>query len=146
MASLSDYLTWRGDITFDQVPLTTVDALLLSQLSYLDLRKIMSGGLKFDIFSSSTIVYDGSKGFIFTNINHKLSKFKTENEFNKCFIRNCLSLCSANFEFSENISDAIKNQLKDFNKVIFEKCTTSLCKQGISANLVSEHSTNIWKN
>lgn len=41
MASLSDYLTWRGDITFDQVPLTTVDALLLSQLSYLDLRKII---------------------------------------------------------------------------------------------------------
>lgn len=41
MASLSDYLTWRGDITFEQVPLNDVDALLLSQLSYLDLRGII---------------------------------------------------------------------------------------------------------
>ena len=111
-----------------------------------DLKKIMNGGLKFDIFSPSNIVYDGGKGFIFTNINHKLSKFKTEDEFNKCFIRNCLSLCFANFEFSENISHAIKNQLKDFNKVIFEKCVAALQKQGISADLVKEYSTNIWKN
>ena len=38
MASLSDYLIWRGDITFDEVPLNAVDALLLSQLSYLNLQ------------------------------------------------------------------------------------------------------------
>lgn len=41
MASLSDYLAWRGDITFGEVPLNVVDALLLSQLSYLDLRGII---------------------------------------------------------------------------------------------------------
>ena len=41
MASLSDYLMWRGDITFEQVPLNVVDALLLSQLSYLDLTGII---------------------------------------------------------------------------------------------------------
>lgn len=41
MASLSDYLVWRGDITFEQVPLTVVDALLLSQLSYLDLTGVI---------------------------------------------------------------------------------------------------------
>lgn len=41
MASLSEYLVWRGDITFDEVPLNVVDALLLSQLSYLDLRGII---------------------------------------------------------------------------------------------------------
>ncbi len=41
MAGLSDYLVWRGDITFDQVPLNVVDALLLSQLSYLNLRGII---------------------------------------------------------------------------------------------------------
>lgn len=41
MAGLSDYLVWRGDITFDEVPLNVVDALLLSQLSYLDLRGII---------------------------------------------------------------------------------------------------------
>jgi len=41
MASLTDYLIWRGDITFDEVPLNVVDALLLSQLSYLDLHGII---------------------------------------------------------------------------------------------------------
>lgn len=41
MAGLSDYLTWRGDITFEEVSLNVVDALLLSQLSYLDLRGII---------------------------------------------------------------------------------------------------------
>ncbi len=41
MASLSDYLVWRGDITFDEVPLNVVDALLLSQLSYLNLQGII---------------------------------------------------------------------------------------------------------
>ncbi|MCH5272741.1 MAG: DUF2974 domain-containing protein [Lachnospiraceae bacterium] len=41
MASLSDYLLWRGDITFEEVPLNAVDALLLSQVSYLDLKGII---------------------------------------------------------------------------------------------------------
>lgn len=41
MASLSDYLMWRGDITFEEVPLNVVDALLLSQLSYLNLQGII---------------------------------------------------------------------------------------------------------
>lgn len=41
MASLSDYLVWRGDITFDEVPLNVVDALLLSQLSYLNFKGII---------------------------------------------------------------------------------------------------------
>ena len=41
MAGLSDYLVWRGDITFDEVPLNVVDALLLSQLSYLNLQGII---------------------------------------------------------------------------------------------------------
>ena len=34
MANLFDYLQWRGDITFEQVPFNKIDALLLSHLSY----------------------------------------------------------------------------------------------------------------
>lgn len=41
MASLSEYLAWRGDITFDEVSLNVVDALLLSQVSYLDFKGII---------------------------------------------------------------------------------------------------------
>lgn len=46
MASLSEYFIWRGDITLEQVPLNVVDALLLSQLSYLDLSGIIGDGEK----------------------------------------------------------------------------------------------------
>lgn len=34
MANLFDYLNWRGDITFEQVPFGKIDALLLAQISY----------------------------------------------------------------------------------------------------------------
>lgn len=44
MAGLSDYLLWRGDITFEEVPLNVVDALLLSQISYLNLKGIIGDG------------------------------------------------------------------------------------------------------
>ncbi len=46
MANVSDYLAWRGDITFEQLPLNVVDALLLSQMSYVDLRGIIGAGEK----------------------------------------------------------------------------------------------------
>lgn len=35
MADLFDYLKWRGDLTFSQVPPTPVDALIFSALSYI---------------------------------------------------------------------------------------------------------------
>ncbi|MBR2407905.1 MAG: DUF2974 domain-containing protein [Lachnospiraceae bacterium] len=44
MASLVEYLNWRGDITFAQDSLNAVDALLLSQLTYLDLAGIVGVG------------------------------------------------------------------------------------------------------
>lgn len=34
MANLFDYVKWRGDITFSQVPFNSIDALMLSHLSY----------------------------------------------------------------------------------------------------------------
>ena len=36
MADLFAYLDWRGDLPFSQVPVTPVDALLFSALSYID--------------------------------------------------------------------------------------------------------------
>jgi hypothetical protein len=41
MGDLFEYLKWRGDIPFHQVPLTPVDALILSELSYLHLESIV---------------------------------------------------------------------------------------------------------
>lgn len=41
MDDLFEYLKWRGDISLTQVPLTPVDALILSELSYLKLDGIV---------------------------------------------------------------------------------------------------------
>lgn len=35
-SNLIDYVEWRGDLTFSQVPLTEVDAIIFSQLAYLN--------------------------------------------------------------------------------------------------------------
>lgn len=37
-----DYLNWRGDLSFDKSPFNCVDALILSQLVYLDFDQIIS--------------------------------------------------------------------------------------------------------
>lgn len=42
MADMFDYLKWRGDISFSQVPVNPVDALIFSSLSYIYLADIVS--------------------------------------------------------------------------------------------------------
>lgn len=44
MANLSEYLAWRGELSFEEVGLTLVDALLLSQISYVNLTGIIGDG------------------------------------------------------------------------------------------------------
>lgn len=41
MATIMDYLTWRGDLTFIQSPFNEIDNLVLSCLSYVDLDSIV---------------------------------------------------------------------------------------------------------
>ena len=41
MGTVYDYLTWRGDLTFRKVPFGEVDSLILSMLSYLDMKDIV---------------------------------------------------------------------------------------------------------
>lgn len=42
MANLFDYLKWRGDITVSQCAFNEIDALILSEISYLNLSEFMS--------------------------------------------------------------------------------------------------------
>lgn len=46
MADLFDYLTWRGDLPFEQVKPNEVDCLIFSALSYLNFRDIVPGGFQ----------------------------------------------------------------------------------------------------
>lgn len=44
MANLLDYLNWRGDLTFEQVPLNEVDNVICAELVYLDWTGIVPVG------------------------------------------------------------------------------------------------------
>ena len=44
MGNLFDYLSWRGDLTFDQAGFGPVDALILSTLSYICFDDLVPGG------------------------------------------------------------------------------------------------------
>ncbi|MCF0120806.1 MAG: DUF2974 domain-containing protein [Oscillospiraceae bacterium] len=46
MASISDYLEWRGDLTFDKAPFNEVDNYILSKIGCPDLTGIVQGGAK----------------------------------------------------------------------------------------------------
>lgn len=39
MANITDYLEWRGDLTFKESPLNEVDNLILSELAYIEISK-----------------------------------------------------------------------------------------------------------
>ena len=44
MPDLFDYLTWRGDLSMDQVPLGPVDALILTTMCYVHFHEIVPAG------------------------------------------------------------------------------------------------------
>lgn len=46
MSNLFEYLDWRGDIPFGEVPLGEVDNLIFSQISYLDFYKMVPASAK----------------------------------------------------------------------------------------------------
>lgn len=46
MSDLFDYVDWRGDITFDEVPFNKVDALMFAQLCYLNFNGIVPRDIK----------------------------------------------------------------------------------------------------
>ncbi len=49
MANILDYLTWRGDIPFSQVPLNEIDSLILSRISYFPFDNLFQGEEKITI-------------------------------------------------------------------------------------------------
>jgi hypothetical protein len=53
MADLFEYLTWRGDLSFSQSPLNSVDSLIFSQLSYLPFDGIVPSPEEKDSISIS---------------------------------------------------------------------------------------------
>ena len=42
MNNIIDYIDWRGDLTFKYSPMNEVDAVILSQIAYIDFTEIVS--------------------------------------------------------------------------------------------------------
>lgn len=59
MDDLFEYLKWRGDIPFSQVPLTPVDAVIFCELAYIRFGGIVSSDLDHPIFLA-----DAAKAFL----------------------------------------------------------------------------------
>lgn len=64
MTNLFDYLTWRGDLTMDQVPFCPVDALILSALSYVHFGELIpqGGGASTSIGQAAQAYLDAPAG------------------------------------------------------------------------------------
>lgn len=60
MANIIDYVLWRGDLPFSQVPLGEVDALVLSYLSYMPFDGLVSS----QILTDGTMLRDAAEYFL----------------------------------------------------------------------------------
>lgn len=79
MTNMFDYLKWRGDILFSQVPLNKIDALIFAQLSYVNMENLVCS----DFSSPITIKqlyqnYINSKDFPTRNTSYYKKKKTTE--------------------------------------------------------------------
>ena len=75
MASVFDYLKWRGDLNIKNDPINDIDALILSRLSYFPFDDIVD-----DDFEKGTTVLSASKQFLRSDKNRDLLLWKGDSE------------------------------------------------------------------
>ena len=112
MNTLFDYLFWRGDLTFEQSPFNNIDAIILSNLSYIPFDNIVSSefnksisleefskilflkeNIKYRLEDDERLIKELSKTNRFKDL--KLSGFVNEIDKNveKQFSAICIDLC-----------------------------------------------------
>lgn len=73
MADLFEYLKWRGDIPFSQVPPTPVDAAIFSELVYIHFDGLVSGDLHHPVFLA-----DAAKAFFEKPEKERVSRLRLD--------------------------------------------------------------------
>ena len=58
MADIMDYMEWRGDVTFDMIPVNEVDGLIFSQFAYIPLEGVID-----DMSGEMSVLEAGSRFF-----------------------------------------------------------------------------------
>ena len=89
-----DYLTWRGDITFFQDPFNEVDALLFSQLTYVDLDKVLDPSDKKTVKELSDLFFADHglpEGDLKRYRSYILKKMADSRRFSKCLVHHYAS-------------------------------------------------------
>lgn len=54
MPNVTDYVTWRGDLTFEERPFNEIDNLVLCQIAYIDMRSVFPEG---EIIAVSDVIH-----------------------------------------------------------------------------------------
>ena len=86
MSNILDYLAWRGDLSFANDPFNSIDALILSCLSYVDLKKIVPG------FGAGMITMEDAAGKFFKiHTDEELAKDKSLISFAPALFRTAAS-------------------------------------------------------
>lgn len=123
MADLFDYLDWRGDITFEQVPFGKIDALLLAHLSY-----SIFDGLISESFSEKKSLSQLSEDFVKSpdyeeriNIGFLINKRTAE----------LMTKCAATERFKDVTVCGYKNiyseeKMEQFAAIVFSVCGTNV--------------------
>ena len=60
MADILDYMEWRGDVTFDMIPVNEVDGLIFSQFAYIPLEGVID-----DMSGEMSVLEAGNSFFQF---------------------------------------------------------------------------------
>ncbi len=120
MSNFIDYLSWRGDLDFNASPFNHIDALILSQLSYLDYKDIVT-----DDFSSEVTVKKCYEEFV------KLADYEKRIDLGVLINKKTIELlksCSTSVRFSNVIMTGYKSIYDKEKEIQFAAITFRISK------------------
>ena len=137
MVNLFDYISWRGDLEFDQVPFNPVDNLIFSQLSYLVMDGIVpepdrQGSVSLEEVARRTAKIDvkssALKDITVTNANSVAGAIKNASRFKNCELFGYVNrtVLSEEIQFSAFCAIIGKNSSSKKMLVVFRGTDTSL--------------------
>lgn len=105
MSNIFDYITWRGDLTFEVDPLNEVDGLIFSQLAYLPFDGILMEG-----WTNALTVEEAGKQYFELFSKRKISAMPV-------LLRNCSRLLKAVMEAERYKNLQLTNYVARFDPV-----------------------------
>lgn len=121
MSNFIDYLSWRGDLDFKMCPFNHIDALILSQLSYLDFTGIIG-----DDFNKKVTIKDCYEQFL------KLPDYEKRIDLGVMINKKTINLfcdCSNSNRFKNVLMTGYKNVYDKEKEIQFSAITFCISKK-----------------